>query len=92
MKESKIQKKIITYLEDEGAYVVNGIYTKEGVPDLLVCIRGKFLAIEVKTPTTTNSVSPLQQYNLDRITEIGGYAMVAWDVPMVTQFIKDNML
>jgi len=73
MKESQIQKKIINYLEqEEGAYVVNGIYTKEGVPDLVVCIRGKFLAIEVKTPGTSTNVSPLQRWNLDRIEEIGG--------------------
>jgi Holliday junction resolvase len=93
MKESQIQKKIINYLEqEEGAYVVNGIYTKEGVPDLVVCIRGKFLAIEVKTPGTSTNVSPLQRWNLDRIEEIGGYSMVAWDLPMVKQFIKDSML
>jgi Holliday junction resolvase len=91
--ERRIQKKIINYLKQtEKAYVINGIYTKEGVPDLIVCIRGKFLAIEVKTPSTTKDVSPLQQYNLDRITEIGGYTMVAWSLPMVKQFIKDNML
>ena len=91
--ESKIQKMIINYLEqEEKAYVVNGIYSKEGIPDLLVNIRGKFLAIEVKTPTTTEDVSPLQQWNLDRITEIGGYAMVAWNVAMVKAFIKDNLL
>ena len=91
MKEQDIQKKIIAYLEELGAYVVKVVSaTKAGVPDLLVCYEGKFIAIEVKTPETRNNVSALQSYNLSKIENVGGYSLVAWSVEMVKEFLEDN--
>lgn len=91
MKEQDIQKKIINYLEDIGAYVVKVVSaTKAGVPDLLVCYEGKFIAIEVKTLETRNNVSALQSYNLSKIENAGGYSLVAWSVEMVKEFLEDN--
>lgn len=92
--ESKIQKKIVNYLEqEEGAYIVKVVSaTKAGVPDILCCIRGKFLAIEVKTPATSKNVSPLQRWNLDRIEEAKGYSLVAWDLPMVKAFLRESLI
>lgn len=91
MKEQDIQKKIIDYLEELGAYVVKVVSaTKAGVPDLLVCYEGKFIAIEVKTPETRNNVSALQSYNLSKIENTGGYSLVAWSVEMVKEFLEDN--
>jgi len=78
MKEQDIQRKIIKYLETNGAYVVKVVSaTKSGVPDILACIEGKFVAIEVKTPKTINNVSRLQKYNLTAIEAAGGKAIVA---------------
>ena len=91
MKEQDIQKKIIAYLEELGAYVVKVVSaTKAGVPDLLVCYEGKFIAIEVKTPETRNNVSALQSYNLSKIENASGYSLVAWSVEMVKEFLEDN--
>ena len=91
MKEQDIQKKIIAYLEELGAYVVKVVSaTKAGVPDLLVCYEGKFIAIEVKKPETRNNVSALQSYNLSKIENAGGYSLVAWSVEMVKEFLEDN--
>ena len=90
MKEQDIQKKIINYLEDIGAYVVKVVSaTKAGVPDLLVCYEGKFIAIEVKTPETRSNVSALQSYNLSKIENAGGYSLVAWSVEQVKEFLED---
>ena len=88
MKEQQIQKKIITYLEKRGCYVVNGIYTKAGIPDLIGCYKGHFFCIEVKTPTTKYDVSPLQKYNLKRVKDLGGYSTVMWNVEQVEEFLK----
>jgi len=78
MKEQDIQRKIIKYLEANGAYVVKVMSaTKSGIPDILACIKGEFIAIEVKTPKTINNVSKLQKYNLAAIEVAGGKAIVA---------------
>jgi Holliday junction resolvase len=93
MKEQDIQRKFIQYLESQGAYVVKVISaSKSGVPDILFCYEGVFAAIEVKTPTTKNSVSRLQQYNIDKIHECGGQATVAWTLDQVEDFLRGLLL
>jgi hypothetical protein len=47
---------------------------KSGVPDILACVGGLFVAIELKTET--GEVSKLQEYNLDGIVRCGGYSLV----------------
>lgn len=88
MTEQQIQKKIINYLESEGCYVVNGIYSKAGIPDLIGCYKGMFFGIEVKTPEKQTNVSKLQEYNLKRIKTCGGESIVVWTVEQVKDFIK----
>jgi len=90
MTEQNIQRKIIKWLESEGYYVVKVVNaTKAGVPDLLACINGKFIGIEVKTPKTKTNVSPLQAFNLTKIVVCGGHSLVAWSLEQVKEFIKE---
>ena len=89
MKEQDIQRKIIKWLEGEGAYVVKIVSaTKAGVPDIICCYQGRFIAIEVKTPKTKNNVSALQKYNLDKVLTAQGHSLVAWELDQVKQFIR----
>lgn len=89
-RESEIQTKILKYLDSIGAYSVKTIATnKRGVPDILVCYKGKFIAIEVKT--LGNKPSPLQIYNLDGIRESGGIAFVAFSVEDVKKEIENEL-
>ena len=92
--EQQIQRKIIQFLEKEkNAYVVKVMSaTKSGVPDILCCISGIFIGIEVKTPKTSKNTSALQDYNLDLIKKKGGLSLVAWNVPMVNDFLECNEL
>ncbi len=81
MKEQDYQRKIVKALEAKGAYVVKVVAaSKKGVPDILACYKGQFIAIEVKTPTTRSNVSKLQDYNLDLVSEAGGLSGVAVEV------------
>ena len=103
MKEQDIQRKIIKFLESQGAYVIKTISTnRSGVPDIIACYKGKFIAIEVKTPKTKNNVSELQKSHIKKIQEANGIAIVAWSVEQVevainyisrinniTEFIKE---
>ena len=47
---------------------------RSGVPDILMCLAGRFVAIELKTEDGV--ISKLQEYNLKRIEETGGVSIV----------------
>jgi len=90
MTEQQIQKKITTYLESLGAYTVKVISaSRSGVPDILCCYQGYFIGIEVKKPTTLNTVSKLQEYNIKKIQQAEGYAIVASCVEDVEKLLKE---
>lgn len=52
-------------------------YGSSGVPDIVACIYGKFVAVECKA--TGNKPTALQKKNLNAIVEAGGYAFVVDD-------------
>ncbi len=88
MKESAVQKKIIDYLHSVGAWTVKTIQcNKAGVPDILCCYKGRFLAFEVKRDmyAKMNETSELQQRTIKQIIAAGGVAGV---VTCVTE-VKD---
>ena len=88
MTEQVIQKSMIKYLKTV-AYVVKIISaSKSGIPDLLVLYKGKFIALEVKTPDKKNNVSDLQQHNINEIVKNGGLAFVVWELDQVKEIIK----
>jgi hypothetical protein len=49
--------------------------TRRGVPDRLICYRGRFLAVEEKKPGGKSTL--LQQHELDQIAAAGGLSMIA---------------
>lgn len=58
-----------------------------GVPDILTCIKGRFVAIEVKTPT--GKLTKIQQYQIDQINKSGGVAFVATSLENVRMELKN---
>lgn len=89
MRESEIQKKILEYLKLKGAYAIKVIQaSKAGVPDIICCYRGRFIAIEVKTPKTKYNTSELQKVNIEWIKQANGEVIVAWEVDQVKQLIE----
>ena len=77
-KEKDFQIKVEKFLTDKGIYFVKywggGNFTRSGVPDLLCCINGRFVGVELKTDD--GKVAELQQYNIDKIKKSGGVALV----------------
>lgn len=76
-RESTLQNKVINYLESIGAYVFNVPGTgmeRKGTPDLLICYRGEFIAIELKAPGA--KPGKLQEYELAKVRRAGGIAKV----------------
>lgn len=51
-------------------------FTKSGIPDILACVDGYFVGIEVKAQN--GKPSALQLYNVRKIREAGGFAMVLY--------------
>lgn len=94
MTEQAIQKNIIRLLEKNyNAYVVKvQVASKSGVPDLLCCVNGKFVAFEVKRPNSKTQVTKLQEYNLRKIRESKGHALVVWSTQMVSDYLKAYVL
>jgi len=89
MSEQALQKKILNYLDDIGAWTVKTITTnKNGTPDILAVHEGRFIAIEVKRPGLLRNVSKLQQYQIDRINGAGGLAFAADSLETVKEIIK----
>ena len=80
-----MQKKIIDYLQ-ERCYVVKAVVANRGgVPDLLCCVGGKFVAFEVKSGT--GKVTPLQERNLEMIKQNGGLAYVVKSLDEVKSIV-----
>ena len=79
MKEKAFENKIKEWLKDHKCYNVkffaNG-YTKRGVPDILACVNGWFIGIEVKADA--GKPSEIQLYNIKKIRESGGFGWVVY--------------
>lgn len=87
MREKDLQSQIIQYLRSNGAYVCKvNIASKNGVPDLLVCWFGRFVGIEVKVGR--NKPTALQEINLRRINQAGGWSLVARSLEDVKNFVQ----
>lgn len=77
--EKIYETKIKNYLKEKGCWYVKffgNSMTKKGVPDLLCCINGKFVGIEVKSDK--GKPSDLQKYNIEQIHKSGGIALVTY--------------
>ena len=77
--EKQFENKIKRYLKERGAYRVKyhgNFYSENGTPDILACVNGYFLAIEVKAPE--GKPSELQLVKIDEIRKAGGFAYVVY--------------
>lgn len=75
--EAKVKRAIKEALNAYGAYhcmpPANG-YGRSGIPDILACYRGQFIAIEAKAGK--NTTTALQDLELDKIRSAGGISLV----------------
>ncbi len=87
--EGKIQTDIHDYIIGKGGWVINesGSMTKRpGIPDLLACYKGRFLGIEVKTPSGV--VSKAQGINCRAIQRAGGLTLAPRSLDDVKRWFK----
>jgi len=88
--EKKVKDKVKKILEEYGAYYfmpTTGGYGRSGVPDIVACLRGKFIGIECKA--NGNKPTALQEKNLHEIMGVGGFAVLIDEngIPMLRSML-----
>lgn len=93
--EKKVKDKVVKILKDNGVYyffpATYGM-GRSGVPDIICCVNGRFLAIECKAGD--NKPTALQQRELKLIVDAGGSALVINEqnvdgVAAIVRILKD---
>jgi hypothetical protein len=75
--EKKVKDRVKALLKKHDVYMFNPVtsgFGTSGVPDIVACIKGKFIGIEVKAGD--NKPTALQEKNLADIARVGGFAVV----------------
>lgn len=90
--EKKIKDSVVSVLKEEGAYyffpATHG-YGRSGVPDIIACVNGRFLAIECKA--AGGKLTALQVREIKRILACNGEAVVAneHNVGLVRNLVRE---
>ncbi len=90
MKEKDIVTAIKKYLKTVGGCFFwkehGGMYGTAGIPDLILCYKGRFIGLEVKTDDGV--VTDLQKATIRKINDCGGIAVVVRSVDEVKTVIE----
>ena len=90
--EKIVKDKVVSILKAEGVYyffpATHG-FGRSGVPDVICCVLGKFIAIECKAGN--NQPTALQQREIEAIKQVGGVAFVINEdnLTMLGDFLKE---
>jgi len=77
--EGRIKKLVKDELRARGVWYfmpTTGGFGKSGVPDIVGCLRGRFVGIECKAPGKRSTVTELQKMRLQEIAAAGGFTAV----------------
>jgi Holliday junction resolvase len=90
--EGKVKQKVVALLKELGFWycfpVATG-YGAHGVPDILICAHGRFIAVECKSGT--NKPTALQEFQLAGIQRAGGVTFVVNEasLPAFVQWARE---
>jgi Holliday junction resolvase len=93
--ESKVKKKVVAILKRHNVYhffpAANG-YGRSGIPDIICCWHGAFVAIECKAGG--GRTTALQDREIARINDAGGTTVVLrdTDVGFLEKLLKNALL
>lgn len=88
--EKKLQDKAIKYLKDKGIYHINQFgngWSAKGAPDLIVCIKGRFVAFELKVGS--NDMQADQRIHKLRIERSGGLHYSPYSLEEFIKIVED---
>jgi len=75
--EAKVKAKVVKLLKEAGVYYFYASthgFGRSGVPDLVCCLKGRFIGIECKAGK--NKPTPLQEKEMAAIRDAGGTTLV----------------
>ena len=76
--EKNFENKVKKFLKENGCWILKywggAAFTRSGIPDLLVCCKGRFIGVELKA--AKGRPSDRQLYNLEGSRKSGGYGVV----------------
>lgn len=87
--EKQTENKIKKYLKEKNIYYFKhhgNKFSAVGVPDIIACHKGRFIALEVKAPH--GKTSKLQDYHIEAIKRSGGIAHVVKTLEEVEDIIE----
>lgn len=80
MTEKQLQSKVFKLLKSQPNIwffkVFGGGFQQSGIPDIICCVNGLFIAIELKSDTGVPTA--LQQMNIRRINAAGGIGIILY--------------
>jgi len=90
--ESRVKARVKAILSEYGAWyfmpVSNGM-GRHGIPDILACLNGRFIAVECKAGK--GKTTALQDRELAHIEAAGGVALVVTDDPATQDELRRNL-
>jgi len=94
--EGKVKDKVVAILKEHGAYYffpATGGYGRSGIPDIVCCFHGRFIAFECKAGK--GQTTALQDREIISIIDAGGYAFVVneeniYIVSAVLKLVKED--
>ena len=91
MKEIDIVNKIKAYLQTKQGLFFwkehGGQFGTAGIPDIIICYKGKFIGLECKLPGRKPTL--FQKITLGKIEKAGGIAKVVTSVEEVKEIIEN---
>lgn len=91
--ESNLDRKVKEYIKTtyrQDAWflkVVGSASQHSGIPDIICCIRGKFICIEDKREDGSGKVSKNQLIEIKKINKAGGHAIVSNNLEEIKKYI-----
>lgn len=86
--EKYIQSNLIKFLNSQESvwFVKTIVCNKVGCPDILCCIEGKFVAMELKSKGKV--ASKIQMLNIENIRKTGGIAYIFDDLDLAIETLR----
>lgn len=90
MKEKSVENDIKDYLFRKGIYhfkVHGSKFMEPGIADIIACINGHFVAIEVKRPGAKNEQSEVQKVHERNVNKSGGTYLLVDSLQEVIAYV-----
>jgi Holliday junction resolvase-like predicted endonuclease len=91
MREKSVENKIKEYLFNKGIYffkVHGSKFMEPGIADIIACVDGHFVGIEVKRPGAKNEQSAQQKVHERNLIKSGGTYLLVDDLQEVVDYVE----